>query len=258
MKILVCIKQVPDMESRFKPAASGVWYDESDLAWRLNEYDEYAVEQAVQLREQLGDAAELTVLSIGPDRVGEAIKKSLAMGCDRGVHVQDDAAATRDPWQIAGIIAAYAKDQGFDLIFTGMQSQDRGSAQVGVTVAEDLGYACASTLVGFTYADGTVTARRELEGGIKGVVKLTTPALVTCQLGLNVPRYPTLPNIMKAKKKEIQIIPVTELLKEEPLTSTVSFHPPARKGGGIVLEGEVGALADQLVGILKEKTTVLR
>ncbi|HEX5772907.1 MAG TPA: electron transfer flavoprotein subunit beta/FixA family protein [Geomobilimonas sp.] len=258
MKILVCIKQVPDMESRFKPAASGVWYDESDLAWRLNEYDEYAVEQAVQLREQLGDAAELTVLSIGPDRVGEAIKKSLAMGCDRGVHVQDDAAATRDPWQIAGIIAAYAKDQGFDLIFTGMQSQDRGSAQVGVTVAEDLGYACASTLVGFTYADGTVTARRELEGGIKGVVKLATPALVTCQLGLNVPRYPTLPNIMKAKKKEIQTIPVTELLKEEPLTSTVSFHPPARKGGGIVLEGEIGALADQLVGILKEKTTVLR
>lgn len=258
MKILVCIKQVPDMESRFKPGASGTWYDESDLAWRMNEYDEYAVEQAVQLREQLGDAAELTVLSIGPDRVGEAIKKALAMGCDRGVHVQDDAAATKDPWQIAGIIAAYAKDQGYDLIFTGMQSQDRGSAQVGVTVAEDLGYACASTLVGFAYADGTVTARRELEGGIKGVVKLTTPALVTCQLGLNVPRYPTLPNIMKAKKKEIQAIPVGELLKEEPLTATVSFHPPARKGGGIVLEGEVGALADQLVGILKEKTAVLR
>lgn len=258
MKILVCIKQVPDMESRFKPGAGGTWYDESDLAWRMNEYDEYAVEQAVQLREQLGESAELTVLSIGPDRVGEAIKKALAMGCDRGVHVQDDAPATRDPWQIAGIIAAYAKDQGYDLIFTGMQSQDRGSAQVGVTVAEDLGYACATTLVGFAFADGTVTAKRELEGGIKGVVKLATPALVTCQLGLNVPRYPTLPNIMKAKKKEIQAIPVAELLKEEPLAATVSFHPPARKGGGIVLEGEVGALADQLVGILKEKTAVLR
>ncbi|RII28343.1 MAG: electron transfer flavoprotein subunit beta [Geobacter sp.] len=258
MKILVCIKQVPDMESRFKPAASGVWYDESDLAWRMNEYDEYAVEQAVQLREQLGEGCELTVLSIGPDRVGEAIKKALAMGCDRGVHVQDDAAATKDPWQIAGIIAAYAKDQGYDFIFTGMQSQDRGSAQVGVTVAEDLGYACATTLVGFAFADGTVTARRELEGGIKGIVKLTTPALVTCQLGLNIPRYPTLPNIMKAKKKEIQAIAVAELLKEEALAATVSFHPPAKKGGGIVLEGEMGTLVDQLMGILKEKTTVLR
>ena len=84
MKLLVCIKQVPDMESRFKPDAAGVWYDETDLALRMNEYDEYAVEQAVQLREQLGDGAELTVLSIGPDRVVEAIKKALAMGCDRG------------------------------------------------------------------------------------------------------------------------------------------------------------------------------
>ena len=97
MKILVCIKQVPDLESRFKPNAKGVWYEETDLAWRMNEYDEYAVEQAVQLREQLGDSAELTVLSIGPDRVVEAIKKALAMGCDKAVHVQDATAADKDP-----------------------------------------------------------------------------------------------------------------------------------------------------------------
>ncbi len=258
MKLLVCIKQVPDLESRFKANSQGVWFDETDLAWRMNEYDEYAVEQAVQLREQLGDSAELTVLSIGPDRVVEAIKKALAMGCDRAVHIQDDAAAAKDPWQIAGVIAAYAKDQGFDLIFTGMQSQDRGSAQVGVTVAEELGYACATTLVGFAYSDGTITAKRELEGGTKGVVKLATPALVTCQLGLNIPRYPTLPNIMKAKKKEIQVIAVADLLTEQPVTATISFHPPAKKGVGMVLEGEVGALVDQLLGILKEKTAVLR
>ena len=258
MKLLVCIKQVPDLESRFKPNAEGVWYNETDLAWRMNEYDEYAVEQAVQLREKLGDGAELTVLSIGPDRVVEAVKKALAMGCDNAVHVQDPAAATKDPWQIASIISAYAKDKGIDLIFTGMQSQDRGSAQVGVTVAEQLGFACSTTLVGFEYDNGTITAKRELEGGIKGVVKMKTPALVTCQLGLNVPRYPTLPNIMKAKKKEITAIAVAELLKEEPLATTLSFHPPAKKGSGIVLEGETGAMVDQLIGILKEKTAVLR
>ncbi len=258
MKILVCIKQVPDMESRFKPNGSGVWFEETDLAFRMNEYDEYAVEQAVRLKEQLGDAHEVTVLSIGPDRVVEAIKKALAMGCDRGVHVQDPAASLKDPWQIAAIIAAYARDKGFDLIFTGMQSQDRGSAQVGVTVAEDLGLPCTTTLVGFAYDNGTITAKRELEGGVKGVVRVKTPALVTCQLGLNVPRYPTLPNIMKAKKKEIEAIPVGDLLREEARTATASFHPPAKKGGGIVLEGEVGALVDQLVGILKDKTAVLR
>jgi electron transfer flavoprotein beta subunit len=258
MKILVCIKQVADLESRFKPDAAGVWFSDTDLAFRMNEYDEYAVEQAVRLREQLGDSAELTVLSIGPDRVVEAVKKALAMGCDRAVHVQDIAVHLKDPWQIASIIAAYAGGQGFDIIFTGMQSQDRGSAQVGVSLAEQLGVSCATTLVDLEYADGTITAKRELEGGIKGIVKLKTPALVTCQLGLNTPRYPTLPNIMKAKKKEITPIPVADLLKEEARADTTSFHPPAKKGSGLVLEGDIGELVDKVISILKEKTAVLR
>ncbi len=131
MKILVCIKQVPDMESRFKVNSSGDWFSDADLAFRINEYDEYAVEQAVQLREQLGDSSELTVLSIGPDRVQEAIKKALAMGCDRGVHIQDPDVHKKDPWQVASIIAAYAKGKNFDLIFTGFQSQDRAPPKWG-------------------------------------------------------------------------------------------------------------------------------
>jgi len=258
MKLLVCIKQVPDLESRFKVNSSGTWFADTDLAFRMNEYDEYAVEEAVRLREKLGDSCTLTVLSIGTDRVGEAIKKALAMGADNAVHVLDSDAAGKDPWQIAAIIAAYAKEQNFDIIFTGMQSQDRGSAQVGVTVAELLNYSCATTLVGFACDNGAITAKRELEGGIKGVVKLQLPALVTCQLGLNVPRYPTLPNIMKAKKKEITQLDVAMLLREDSLAVTTSFHPPAKKGGGIVLEGETGELVDKVIAILKEKTAVLR
>ena len=258
MKILVCIKQVPDMESRFRPDSSGVWFSETDLAFRMNEYDEFAVEQAVRLKEQLGGEPELTVLSIGPDRVVEAMKKALAMGCDRGVQVQDPSPQLKDPFQIASIIAAYAKDLQFDMIFTGLQSQDRGSAQVGVAVAELLNIACASTIIKFEYADGVVTVKRELEGGVKGIVKLKTPALVTCQLGLNVPRYPTLPNIMKAKKKEILVVPVADLLHEESLAQTASFYAPAKKGTGVVLEGDVGDQAERLIAILKEKTAVLR
>lgn len=119
MKILVCIKQVPDMESRFRPNGDKTWYDESDLAFRMNEYDEYAVEQAVQLKEQLGGEPEITVLSIGPERTVEAIKKALAMGGDRAVHIRDDRYYQKDPWQIASMIASYAKGEGFDLIFTG-------------------------------------------------------------------------------------------------------------------------------------------
>ncbi len=256
MKILVCIKQVPDMESKFKVAASGKWYDTADLAWRMNEYDEYAVEQAVQVKEQVGDA-DLTVLCIGGEQVKETMKKALAMGCDRGVHIADDKAAEKEPFEIAGIIAEVARDKQFDLIFTGMQSQDRGSAQVGVLVAEMLGIPSISTIVQFTYADGRIETKRELEGGVKAVVKAPVPALVTCQLGLNTPRYPTLPNIMKAKKKELLSLPVADLLKVDARQETGKMYFPVKKGGGLVLEGEIGQLADQLIQILKEKTGVL-
>jgi len=258
MKVLVCIKQVPDMESRFKVNGAGIWYDETDLAFRMNEYDEYAVEQSVQLKEQIGGQPDITVLSIGPGRVVEAIKKALAMGCDRGVHILDNDYFQKDPWQIASIISGYAKNNNFDLIFTGLQSQDRGSAQVGVIVAEFLGYSCVTTLVGFAFSEGVITARRELEGGRKSVVKLRLPAVVTCQLGLNTPRYPTLPNIMKAKKKELLSHPVSDYLKEAAASATEKFYLPEKKGHGLLLEGEVNEMADKLIGILKEKTTVIR
>lgn len=254
MKILVCIKQVPDMESKF--AIDGNWYDTSDLAWRMNEYDEYGVEQAVQVKEQVGDG-DLTVLCIGPDRVKETMKKALAMGCDRGVHLTDDKAAERDPQEIASMIAKFAGEGGFDLIFCGMQSQDRASAQVGLYVAEMLGIPSVSTIVDFQYNDGNVTVKRELEGGVKALISTSTPALFTCQLGLNTPRYPTLPNIMKAKKKELLSLPFEDFLDVAAAQETTEMFFPEKKGGGLVLEGDPAELADRLIQIIKEKTTVM-
>jgi electron transfer flavoprotein beta subunit len=255
MKILICIKQVPDMESKFKINAEKNWYDRTDLAWRMNEYDEYAVEQAVRLKEQVGDA-DLTVLCIGPDQVKETMKKALAMGCDRGVQIGDNDAHKREPIEIAAMIAGFAKDKNFDIIFTGMQSQDRGSAQVGVMVAEMLAIPAVTTIVGFSFDNGAVEVKRELEGGSKALVSTTTPVLLTCQLGLNTPRYPTLPNIMKAKKKELlTITPDTGGIAT--CQETAAFYFPERKGGGIVLEGDVPELADKLIQLLKEKTGVL-
>jgi len=256
MKILVCIKQVPDMESKFKIDAGGTWYAKTDLAWRMNEYDEYGVEQAVQVKEQVKDA-DVTVLCIGSDQVKETMKKALAMGCDRGAHVADDNSAGKEPFEIAGIIAEYARDKNFDLIFTGMQSQDRGSGQVGILVAEMLGLPSISTVVHFAYSGGAVEAKRELEGGVKACVKVQAPVVITCQLGLNTPRYPTLPNIMKAKKKELLSIPVQDLLKVDARQETARMYFPEKKGGGLVLEGDVAELADKLIRILKEKTAVL-
>lgn len=255
MNILVCIKQVPDMESRFKIDGEGTWYDNADLAWRMNEYDEYAVEQAVQLKEKTD--ADLTVLCIGPDRVKETMKKALAMGCDRGVHVVDDASFKKGPFAIASIIAAFAGPKKFDMIFTGMQSQDRGSAQVGVLVAEMLEMPCATTVVDFDFEGGLISVKRELEGGVKARITASMPVLVTCQLGLNSPRYLTLPNILKAKKKELLAIPVAGLLQVSALEETTSLYFPQKKGTGLILEGDVAELADSLIKILQEKTAVL-
>ncbi len=256
MKILVCIKRVPDMESKFKVDGGGTWYERIDLAWRMNEYDEYAVEQAVQLKEQAGDA-DVTVLCIGSEQVKETMKKALAMGCDRGAHIIDEDASSKEPYLIAGAIAEYAGDKNFDIIFTGMQSQDRGSAQVGVLVAEMLGLPSVSTVVDFAYNNGVVEVKRELEGGVKACIKAETPVVITCQLGLNTPRYPTLPNIMKAKRKELLTIPAADLFKVDARQETEKMYFPEKRGGGLVLEGETGDLADQLIKILKEKTAIL-
>lgn len=242
------------MESKFRIGTDGLWYERSDLAWRMNEYDEYGVEQAVQLKEQTG--ADLTVLCIGPDQVKETMKKALAMGCDRGVHIVDDNSQLKDPFEIASMIAEFAGDKNFDLIFTGMQSQDRGSAQVGVMVAELLSVPAVTTIVDFAFSDGRITVKRELEGGVKAKVETTLPALVTCQLGLNTPRYPTLPNIMKAKKKELLTIAEGDFRQAGALQETVKIEFPQKKIGGLFLEGEVADIADRLIRILKEKTAV--
>ena len=198
------------------------------------------------------------MLSIGPDRVVETIRKAIAMGCDRGVHIRDDGAEVPDPWQIATIIADYARDRGFDLIFTGMQSMDRGSAQVGVLAAELLGIACATTIVSFSLENATATVARELEGGARGIVRLRLPALVTCQLGLNTPRYPTLPNIMKSRRAAIDVQSSEDAGVAEPLTSGTGFTRHERSASCKVLEGEVNELVGEVIAVLNEKTAVLR
>ena len=258
MNILVCIKQVPDMAARFTLNRDGTWFTDDGLVFRMNDCDEYAVEEAVRLKEQLGGTPEVIALSIGPGRVVETIRKALAMGCDRGVHIDDPSASERDPWQIASMIADHAMSRQYDIVFTGMQSEDRGSAQVGVLVAERMGISCVTGMIGFEFLDGIVTAERELEGGRRGITKLKVPGLLTCQQGLNTPRYPTLPNIMKSKKKEISVLRPEVFGLESPLSSVAGFRHHERKPAGLVLQGEAGDLAEQVVALLESKTMVIR
>jgi len=258
MEILVCVKQVPDMESKFNIDASGTWYDETDLAYRMNEYDEFAVEQAVLVKEKLGADTGVTALSIGPERVKDVIKKALSMGCDRGVHIKDDQYQARDPMENASIIASFAKDKGFDLVFTGLQSQDRGSAQTGVILSRMLAMGCVTTVVGFEMENDVITVKRELDGGLKAGFKTRAPMVITCQLGLNKPRYPTLPNIIKAKKKELTTIEADSMAVMERMVETNALFHPEKRGAGLVLDGEINDQADELISILRDKTGVIK
>lgn len=253
MNILVCIKQVPDMEGTFVPNEAGSWFDETGLAWRMNEYDTFAVEEAVRLKEQLGGAVRVTALSIGPSRTVEVIRKALAMGCDDGVHIDDAEAPERDSWQIASMIAGFASGRGFDLIFTGMQSEDRGSAQVGVLVAERLGVACVTGITAFEWRDGAMMVERELEGGRRCRLRLNPPALLTCQPGLNTPRYPTLPNIMKSKRVALSVLSPESVGLESPKVSSANFRPHEPNAAGVILEGDAETLASKVVSILDAK-----
>lgn len=241
------------MEGRFVPDASGSWFEEAGHVWRMNEYDACAVEEAVRLKEAPGVDARVTVLSIGPARVVETIRKALALGCDNGVHIDDPAAAERDPWQIASMIAGFAADRGFDLVFTGIQSEDRGSAQVGVLVAEQLGIACVTGITSLVLQDDSLTVERELEKGRRCQLRLKLPVLLTCQLGLNTPRYPTLPNIMKSKRSVLTVLRPEDTGAGEPRVSSEAFRPHERNMNVVVLEGDASTLALQVLALLDER-----
>ncbi len=257
MNILVCIKEVPDIESRFKVDAFGKWYDQQDLIYMINEYDNYAAEEAVKLKEKVQDSM-LTVLSIGPERVKNAIVKVMAMGADKGVHVFTEKEHMTDSYQKAMVIAEYAKQNKYDVIFTGLQSQDKSSAQVGPMIAEMLEMDCIMSITRLEVTeDGNFLVEKELEGGLKAEIEVHLPVVLGCQSGLNTPRYVSLMNLRKASKKELVTIEIKELRKSEALIDTVEVFKPKSSGEGLLLDGKAEELADQLINILKEKTDIL-
>jgi electron transfer flavoprotein beta subunit len=244
MKIAVCIKRVPDTETRVKPAADGNSLDEGGVKFILNPYDEFAVEEGLR-------RGEVTVLSLGPAAAQETIRTALAMGADRGVLLQTDRIPA-DGFETAKAIAAELKDGGWDLILFGKMAIDDYNHQVGPMVAELLGLPCV-TAVAHLEIEGTKgVAEREIEGGIE-VVEFPLPAVLTADKGLNEPRYPALKGIMAAKKKPLEIKPVQLGVGG---IEVVAMTPPAeRKDGRIVGEG-AGAVPE-LVRLLREEAKVL-
>ncbi len=250
MKIAVCIRRVPDSETRVKIAGDGKSLDESGVKFVMNTYDEFAVEEALKLKEQSGDG-EVVAVSLGGDSSQETIRTTLAMGVDRGVLLKT-ATGTLDPFVAAGALASELEDGGFDLILFGKLAIDDYSQAVGPMVAELLGLPCVTSISHLTIDDGKGTAEREIEGAVE-VVEFSLPAVLTTDKGLNEPRYPALRGIMLAKKKPLETKDVDITAGGiEVLEMSV---PAARPQGRIVGEGP-DAVAD-LIDALRNEAKVL-
>ena len=259
MKIAVCVKQVPDSETRIKLAAPAPALDESGFTRVLNPYDAFAVEEAVRIKEAR-EGVEVTAITIGPDTVKETIKKDcLAVGCDKAVVITDPALDGADETALATVLTAALARDSYDLILFGIKAIDDDSGQIGILVAEKMGLPHVSTITHLELGEGDLTAHREIEGG-KEIVEATLPCLLTCQKGLNEPRLPSLPNIMKAGMKPMETLTCADLGIEVPanLVTVKMYSPPPPRGECKLVEAEEpAAAARELARLLNEEAKVI-
>ena len=254
MKIAVCIKQVVTREWQVRVNDQKTWIRDADASFELNEPDAYALEEALRLKEKQG--GEVVVCCAGPPRAAQVIREALARGADRAIHVEGDALAAADAATVAEALAAAIKDEQFDLVLTGLQSDDQGFGQVGVVLAEKLGMPHATIIMDVQVQDGGLRVKRELEGGWFQWVALPMPALLTIQSGINQLRYATLKGIMAAKKKDIRKAAVPPAV--EPLQQILSLYVPEKAKQTQLLTGSAADAARQLVAKLRDEARVLQ
>ena len=248
MKILVALKQVPDTETKIRVAADGRSLDPADVKWITSPYDEYALEEGIRIKESKG--AEVVALSVGSDTTKDVLKNALALGADSAVLLKGDGQG--DAYAVAQIIAAYAKDKGFDLILCGNKGLGGDNAAMGPMLAELLGVGQANVVVKLELGEGTFSAERETDGGSELVVG-ALPAVITAQKGLNEPRYASLKGIMAAKKKTIEELDAAPAVAGAQVSALAL--PPERPAGR-KLEGEPAAQAQALLQALKDEAKV--
>ncbi len=256
MNIVVCVKQVPAKDAPLAIAESGGWIRESDIGFEMNEPDSYALEEALRLKEKHG--GEVVAISMGPERVKQTIKEALAKGADRGIHVADDQFFALDPLASARSLAAAIQKEKFDLILTGLQSDDQGFGQTGVLLAELLGLPHATIIMQIDVANGRMKLKRELEAGWFQWVELPLPAVLSIQSGINKPRYATLKGIMAAKKKEIAAVPRASLsVNSAPTQRVQRIYVPQKTKKTEFITGTPKEIAVKLVEKLKHEARVL-
>ena len=262
MEIVVLVKQVPDTESLIEIADDGVSIKKQDIKWVMNPYDEIAVEEALQIREAQGGA--VTIVSMGGPKAVETIRTALAMGADKGIHINDPAAEGSDALATAKILAAAAKEIPFDLIIAGHRAVDEDNYQVAAGVAEYLGIPQISMVIQAELLDGKIKCQRTIEGGTV-TVEAELPALFTTQRGLNEPRYASLPGIMKAKKKPVDVKTIADLgldgasvgqANRKVKIKALNF-PPARQAVKMIEGESAQEKAAELVRVLHEEAKII-
>jgi len=257
MHIAVCIKQVPTRDWQPRLNDAGTWIREQDVTYEMNEPDAYALEEALRLKERHG--GDVVVCSAGPDRVSQVLREALARGADRAIHVDGPGLAEADAFLVAEALAGAMRDERFDLVLTGLQSDDQGSAQTGVILAERLGMSHA-TIVMEVQAAGSppsgVRVKRELEGGWFQWVSMPLPALLTIQSGINQLRYATLKGIMAAKKKEIRSVAAAS--SGAARQTIARLYAPEKGKKTRLIEGAPAQAAQELVRLLREEARVIR
>jgi electron transfer flavoprotein beta subunit len=253
VKIAVCIKQVPTREWQPRLSDDKTWIREQDVSYEMNEPDAYALEEALRLRERHG--GEVVACSAGPARVQQVLREALARGADRAIHVASDDLAAADAFVTAGALAGAMADEKFDVVLTGLQSDDQGHAQTGVVLAERLGIPHSTIIMEVQVDGGRLRVKRELEGGWFQWVAMPLPALLTIQSGINQLRYATLKGIMAAKKKEIrQLAPVSGLQASQRI---VTLAMPSRAKQTQIIDGSAPEAARELVRRLREEARAL-
>ena len=255
MDIVVCVKRVPlTQEVDLEIDGSGKDVRKDSLAYFINEWDNYAIEEAVLLKEKHGGT--VTAVNIGNEDDEEVLRRCLAMGADRAVRI-DPGDLGMDAFVTSRILAEAIKDLEYDLVFTGVQADDDNSAMVGVMLAEHLGIAHSAVVTGIEIEGKEAKIRMELEGGMDEVAKIDLPALLTIQTGINEPRYVSIMGIRKASKKELIVKMAKDLnLSEDDLSQRTiieEIFPPPETEGAEMIEGDPAAVAEEIIRIIKEK-----
>ena len=252
MKIAVLVKQVVGSESALEISQDQKWIDDSSATFVMNPPDNYAIEEAMLIKEKVG-AGEVVIVSMGPQRVQKVIREGLSKGADRGIHIETESLNEIDPLYTSKVLAETLRDENFDLILSGLQSDDSGMGQTGVLLGELLNMSTATLAIETDIDQNKIRVKRELESGWFQWVELEFPASVSIQSGINQPRYPSLKGIMGAKKKEIKVIPAPQVEKRQSISEI--FVPKKSKETEFI-ETDIDSTVERIIEILKTEVKV--